>query len=277
MRKLVCFLIGISTFLQAQESKTLYFDFAKEQPNATSSIELNDWIASHKNAEIIKIEGFCDSVDTNLFNKKLANTRIQNVLHILKLNGISISNNLHVNNIGEDFKQSKIQAENRKVTFEFVLKVEPPIESIVIEEEIETPETMEQKIEKERISLIEKFENAIVGDKIVITNIHFQFNSEIINPESEPLLEQLLLVMELNPYLEIKIIGHMCCNPDPKDTKLSFRRASKIFTYLNENGIQQRRLEYIGLGSTESIYPLPEKSEEERVANRRVEIQIIKK
>lgn len=264
-------------FLNAQESKSVYFDFAKEQPNEASVIELNQWITSNKNAEIFKIEGFCDSVDTNDFNKKLANTRIQNIVKELKLNGISISNSLQLNVIGEDFKQSKRQAENRKVSFEYIILSVPENESIIIVEENNPIESLEEKIENERISLIDKFEEATIGEKIVIYNIHFQFNSENIIPESETLLEQLLLIMELNPYLEIRILGHICCNPDPNDTKLSTQRALKIYNYLKDNGIPKRRLDYKGLGSTQSIFSLPEKDEEERVANRRVEIQILKK
>ena len=263
--------------LNAQESKTLYFNFAKEIPKEYSLIDLHKWIKFNKNAEIFKIEGFCDSVDTNLFNKKLAAKRIQSIIEILKLNAISISNNLETNVFGEDFKQSKNQAENRKVIFHYSNKSEKVVEPFLEIETIENAETLEDKVENERTSLMEKFEKASVGDKIAINNIHFQFNSEIIIPQSEPLMEQLLFIMELNPDLEIKIFGHICCNPDTNDTKLSFRRALKLFNFLRDNGINLRRLAYKGFGSSEPIYQIPEKNEEERIANRRVEIEIVKK
>ena len=50
-----------------------------------------------------------------------------------------------------------------------------------------------------------------------------------------------------------------------------------IFKYLKENGIQQNRLAYNGVGSNNPIYPIPEKNENERIANRRVEIEIVRK
>jgi outer membrane protein OmpA-like peptidoglycan-associated protein len=275
--RIVLFFSLCFSFLQAQESKTLYFDFAKEMPNTISLKSFDEWISSNNNIEILKIAGYCDSVDTNLYNKKLASKRIQNVLTLLKSNNCIISNSLIQEVFGEDFNQSKIQAENRKVTFLY-RKVDEPIVKTELEiEEKPKVESLAEKIEKERISLLDKFEKANVGDKIVIHNIHFQFNTEIIIPESEPLLEQLLFAMELNPNLEIKIFGHICCNPDPKDTKLSYRRALKIFNYLRDNGIQLRRLAYKGFGSNQPIYPLPEKNEEEKIANRRVEIEIVKK
>lgn len=274
--RIVLFFSLCFSFLHAQESKTLYFDFAKEVPNAISLKNFDGWISSNSNIEILQIAGYCDSVDTNLSNKKLASKRIQSVLTLLQSKNSRISNNLIQEVHGEDFKQSKIQAENRKVTFLYKIVEEPIIETELLVEEKPKEESLVEKIEKERISLLDKFEKANVGDKIVINNIHFQFNSEIIIPESEPLLEQLLFAMELNPDLEIKILGHICCNPDPNDTKLSYRRALKIFNYLRDNGIQLRRLAYKGFGSNQPIYPIPEKNEEEKIANRRVEIEIIK-
>ncbi|RXR30590.1 hypothetical protein EQG68_11025 [Flavobacterium piscinae] len=275
--RIVLFFSLCFSFLQAQESKTLYFDFAKEMPNSISLKNFDEWISSNNNIEILQIAGYCDSVDTNLYNKKLASKRIQSVLTLLKSNNCIISNSLIQEVFGEDFNQSKIQAENRKVTFLY-RKVDEPIVKTELEiEEKPNVESLAEKIEKERISLLDKFEKANVGDKIVIHNIHFQFNTEIIIPESEPLLEQLLFAMELNPDLEIKVLGHICCNPDPKDTKLSYRRALKIFNYLRDNGIQLRRLAYKGFGSNQPIYPIPEKNEEEKIANRRVEIEIVKK
>lgn len=278
MRLIVFFFSICFSFLKAQESKTLYFDFAKEEPNAISLKNFDEWISSNNSIEVLKIAGYCDSVDTNMSNKKLASKRIQRVLTLLKLKDCRISNRLIQEVFGEDFKQSKIQAENRKVTFFYRTMDKPIVETeLTIEEKPKMKESIVEKIEKERISLSDKFEKANIGDKIVIQNIHFQFNSENIIPESEPLLEQLLFVMELNPDLEIKVLGHICCNPDPKDTKLSYRRALKIFNYLRDNGIQLRRLAYKGFGSNEPIYPIPEKNEEEKIANRRVEIEIVKK
>lgn len=275
--RIVLFFSLCFSFLQAQESKTLYFDFAKAVPNAISLKNFDEWIISNQNIEILQIAGYCDSVDTNLSNKKLASKRIQSVLTLLKSKNTRISNSLIQEVFGEDFKQSKIQAENRKVTFSYRIVDEPIIQTELLIEEKSKEESLVEKIEKERISLLEKFEKAKIGDKIVIHNIHFQFNSENIIPESEPLLEQLLFVMELNPDLEIKILGHICCNPDPKDIKLSYRRALKIFNYLKDKGIHLRRLAYKGFGSNQPIYPIPEKNEEEKIANRRVEIEIVKK
>jgi flagellar motor protein MotB len=85
---------------------------------------------------------------------------------------------------------------------------------------------------------------------------------------------ELLLVLQRNPQMKIEIHGHLCCMPVDR-TDLSTQRAKAIYNFLIQNEIDKSRLSYKGFGSTQPIYPLPEKSEEERAANRRVEILIV--
>lgn len=54
-------------------------------------------------------------------------------------------------------------------------------------------------------------------------------------------------------------------------------RIKTVFDYLVNNGIDEMRLHYRSFGSTRPIYPLPEKNEQEHIANRRVEIEILAK
>jgi outer membrane protein OmpA-like peptidoglycan-associated protein len=58
---------------------------------------------------------------------------------------------------------------------------------------------------------------------------------------------------------------------------ISLKRAKTVYNFLLSNGISADRITYKGFASSRPIYPLPEKNEEERVANRRVEILIIEK
>ena len=250
-------------------------------PNEIELSNLNNWMNSNSNTEIISMSGFCDSIDTNDYNKKLAARRINSIVTILKANSIALNENVKIISIGEDFEQSKIQNENRKVTIEYLTKKQPVLETaedapirIKTEPIILSPG---DKVEMERVSLFNQFEKTKVGDRIAIYNINFEFNTEEVIPISEPLLEELLFVMERNPDMVIKIYGHICCNPNPYDIKLSSRRALKILNYLKDNGIHRLRLAYSGVGSNNPIYRIPEKNEEEKLVNRRVEIEIIKK
>jgi outer membrane protein OmpA-like peptidoglycan-associated protein len=56
---------------------------------------------------------------------------------------------------------------------------------------------------------------------------------------------------------------------------LSTQRAKAINNFLIANGINENRLTYKGFGSSQPLFPLPEKDETQRAANRRVEIQIV--
>ena len=279
MRVIALFLLVLFSSLSfAQKQFEFFFDFSKEMPNEKSSNELNTFLNAKSGIEILSISGYCDTIDNNIYNKALAKRRINSVLELLKDKSISVNENVIFHVVGEDFKQSKNQEENRKVVLEYIEKEKNTATNISSNDiEKDTTPIDEDKIEIERTTLVEKFEKAKVGDRIAIYNIHFKFNSENFVPASEPLLEELLFIMERNPKMVIKIHGHICCNPNPYNTKLSFRRALKIFNYLKDNGIAQNRLAYNGVGSNNPIYPIPEKTDEERIINRRVEIEIVKK
>jgi outer membrane protein OmpA-like peptidoglycan-associated protein len=103
--------------------------------------------------------------------------------------------------------------------------------------------------------------------------------------ESAPMLVELVDAMNAYPKLVIRIEGHICCNPSPGDgldletdiTNLSEARAKAVKDYLVRNDIAPDRVSYKGFGHSSPIYPYPEKTEEERTQNRRVEIKIISK
>ena len=96
-------------------------------------------------------------------------------------------------------------------------------------------------------------------------------------PQSQPVLYELLCAMQENPSLKIEIQGHICCQTEGDNdlTYLSTQRAKIIYNYLVRKKIDRKRLSYKGYGNTQPIYPIPEKNEEERDANRRVEILIV--
>ena len=57
--------------------------------------------------------------------------------------------------------------------------------------------------------------------------------------------------------------------------KISEKRAKTVYNFLIKNRINKNRLSYTSFGNTKPIYPIPEKTEEERIANRRVEVEIV--
>lgn len=310
MRFLICTLL-FSIYGVSQNKLEVFFDFNKDVPNEASQIKLEEWISKNKNAEILKVFGYCDSVDDSKYNKDLAMRRVNSMVKTFNDNNVRINNNVELKSFGKDFKYSKNQDENRKVEVFYKIietksakpsKAKTPFannEPLVLNNPnalndpkpaIETKTAKEQDntkdfefkplyelVEEERSELVEKFKKAKVGDLIRINNISFHFNSEKVMEESLPILEELYQIMYANPKLVIKIHGHICCNPNPNDTKLSYRRALVILKFLTKRGIPLHRLDYKGFGSNDPIYKVPEKTEQQRAANRRVEILIVDK
>ncbi len=241
--------------------------------------KLQNWIGLNKDATVSRLSGFCDSIDSNSYNVKLSAKRIESVFQILKDNNISISKTVEIKPLGENFKRSENQTENRKVEIVYQnVKAAIPVAkkpTSKTEKSVRKGENEEiSELELVAIPLEQKFEKAKKGDIIRIENIKFQLDSEEVVRESEPILTELYNVLEENPGLKIEIHGHICCNPDTQDTKLSYRRAKFIFTFLRKKGIGLNRLSFKGFGSSRPIYKIPERSIKEERANRRVEILV---
>lgn len=249
----ILFLLIYSKSL-GQKQVEVFFDFNKDFPNQTSILEVNEWISKNKNAEIIKLLGYCDSIDTKDYNKKLAERRIENVQVLLEKSGLKFSQNLEKTAFGKDFKQSKIQAENRKV---IIFYNEPAVLPIVTE-------------------LTKKIKDSKIGEQITLQNIYFFNNSARIVPKSEPTLYELRCAMEENPKLRIQIQGHICCQKTDL-LNLSTSRARAIYNYLIRAKIDRKRMSFKGFGTTKPLHPIPEKDEQEENENRRVEILIVEK
>lgn len=273
--KVLCIaLVAINGY--SQQKTQVFFDFNKDTPTDKSTLDITDWMAQNNAIEITQVIGYCDSVDKRDYNKDLAMRRINSMMAMFKNKNIKISDAVVLKAVGKDFKLSKNQSENRKV--EIYYNTLPIVkEEQVSEEGQDTYHTLDGLVSSEKSALETKFINAKKGALVRINNINFYFNSEKIMEQSMPLLEELLQIMLTYPKLRIEVHGHICCNPNPMDTKLSYRRALIIYKYLASHGIENNRLAYKGMGSNLPIYPLPEKSEAQRAANRRVEILIIDK
>jgi len=302
---LKCFFIVLLFTVQSygQEKQFIvFFDFNKDVPNESSQNKIDMWVLENKNIEITRVFGYCDSVDDSKYNKDLAMRRVNSVMSFFKSNAVRINEKVELKSFGKDFKYSKNQSDNRKVEvfYNLVKDNQAKIETTKTlpktpfsnesdkqlvkqvttenkENDILEIEDLEVLVEKEKATLASKFDKAKVGDLVRISNINFFFNSEKVMEQSFPLLDELFDIMLNNPTLTIEIHGHICCNPNPNDTKLSFRRALVILKYLTKRGIAVNRLAFKGYGSNDPIYKVPERNEQERAANRRVEILIVAK
>lgn len=259
MKKVVTLfvLIQISFTALAQEKLELYFDFDKYSLNETTVKKINSWIAQGKNFQVTKLYGFCDSKGTNTYNDTLALKRVNEVYNFLKDSKIDVLKEIEIRGFGEDFVQSEIQGENRRVTIIFSEK-----------ETIKTVELVNEKL-LEQIKLSKK------GDLIKLKNIYFFNNSATIVSKSEATLYELLCAMQEKPTLKIEIQGHICCKLPTQIDLISSARAKAIYNYLLRNKINRNRMTYKGYGVSKPIHKIPEKSSQEEDENRRVEIMIL--
>ena len=278
MNKFLFFIIILLIACQGsfgQGKYEVFFDFGSEYPNQEHESLLLKWIMKNPDAHVQKISGYCDSVDVSDFNIELSTKRINYVLDILKANSITIKKNLIVDSNGKNFKQSKIQAENRKVAFEYeIIKKIIPVKNKNL-----TPAGMSifgsKPIAEVPVNTVAvKFEKKKIGDIIRLLKINFYLNSDEVLPEAYEEINELFEVLNDNPSLKIEIQGHICCNFIQNGEELSRFRASFIVDYLVSLGIDVSRLTFQGFGNSKPIFPIPEKNEKERIENRRVEILI---
>jgi len=261
MKLFSLFFLFTITLSAQQKQYAVFFDFDKASTEITPQV-FEVWAQEHSNAEILKIYGYTDSVGTVDYNQKLSESRANYIMQQLKNNKVKLSKDLEVKGFGESQAFSEHTPYHRKVVFYYT-----------------EPEPVKQ-VEVTKDSLAEKsdFAKAVdaskKGDKIKVPNLNFYNDSYIVLPESQPILKDLLAIMQNNPTLKIQIHGHICCQ-EVETGPISRQRAEAIYVYLIRNGIDKGRLSYKSFGSTKPIYSIPEKNEAEKVINRRVEIEII--
>jgi outer membrane protein OmpA-like peptidoglycan-associated protein len=117
------------------------------------------------------------------------------------------------------------------------------------------------------------------GKKVNLKNIQFYGNRYDFLPSAKSALKTVLSFMRLNNSVKIEIEGHVN-GPGQKNSadykELSNNRAKAVKAYLVKNGINEQRINFIGYGNSQMVYPNP-KNSSEMSANRRVEIKILSK
>jgi outer membrane protein OmpA-like peptidoglycan-associated protein len=113
----------------------------------------------------------------------------------------------------------------------------------------------------------------IKDEPIVLNNVYFDFDSDVIRPESFPELNKISEMLLDNPNLHMTIDGHTCSmGPDDYNLDLSNRRAGSIVDYLLSKGVLATHLEHNGYGETRP--KVSNETEAGREMNRRVEFEL---
>ena len=132
---------------------------------------------------------------------------------------------------------------------------------------------VEKVVEEEKDELITA--TTSVNESIRLKNIIFQLGESELQPESYGELDK--LVRQLKKYRQVEILleGHTDITGDAEENiQLSLERVNSCKKYLVIKGIEGRRIQTKGFGSSK---PLKRSgSEKEREINRRVEFKVIK-
>lgn len=108
------------------------------------------------------------------------------------------------------------------------------------------------------------------GERYVIENIHFEFNSALIKKESEATLDNVVKYLQIFPDINMEVDGHTdAIGSLSANQKLSLARAKAVVKYLTEHGIDASRLSYKGYG--EQMPVDTNATELGRAKNRRIE------
>jgi outer membrane protein OmpA-like peptidoglycan-associated protein len=112
------------------------------------------------------------------------------------------------------------------------------------------------------------------GEKSILRNIFFEFDSFELKPESLAELKKLTEFLTGNPEISIRINGHTdnTGNPD-YNMALSGKRAGSVADFLIKSGIAETRIKYAGFGDTMPV--ATNDTEGGRAENRRTEFEII--
>ena len=111
------------------------------------------------------------------------------------------------------------------------------------------------------------------GSKLILVNIHFYPNKDLILPTSEPELQRLFNFLKEHPSWSAKIIGHANNNVFASVRflqQLSFNRAIAIKKYLTQNSISEERISCTGMGGKNPLVISDNPIEE--LKNLRVEV-----
>jgi outer membrane protein OmpA-like peptidoglycan-associated protein len=279
-----------SVAVQSQEQFSVYFDSNKFDLSPTENKELQNWIKQNSTSKILAINGYTDEDGSTQYNDSLALKRVEKVYQIIK-DKVKIREDFKTRSFGENFQQSKNKAENRKVTLHYIKAADIPREAEILglkskkTVKVKKPIVFPDKVVVDNfngtkseykldVKFMEELCYAEPGTKLQLNNLNFIANTFAVVKESRGKLYELLLVMQERPDMVISIQGHLCCvSVDRKD--LSTQRAKAVKQFLELNGIDKMRMTFKGFGSSIPLYPLPEKNEEEKAANRRVEIEVI--
>lgn len=117
-----------------------------------------------------------------------------------------------------------------------------------------------------------------VGDSVVIripAELTFDSGSSAVKPQFDATLHEIARTVKTRSQTFVDVFAHTDTTGTPQGNEaLSAKRAAAVATYLAAHGVTRARIASKGLGESAPLYN-PETSEQEKAANRRVEIRLV--
>lgn len=115
---------------------------------------------------------------------------------------------------------------------------------------------------------------------LVLRGVNFDFGKATLTPDSTPILDQAVGVLNTQPDILVSIDGHTdSVGSDSYNKRLSRDRAKAVYRYFIDAGVKKDRLIYRGYGESQPMAPntLEDGSDNPagRAQNRRVELNIV--
>lgn len=278
MRSLFFILFFASLQVIAQtDTISIFFEIDKHEASA----EELEKLVVQANWQKVDIISYTDYLGSNEYNDKLSIERSREIRSRLVQRGLDTEMLGTVEGrgvTGETLDSQEGIRQNRRTDIIIYTAAEPLTEIVEEEEDTIAVESIEEESMAESIAVME------VGENLALKQMSFIGGRHTLTAESRPYLDSLLRILQENPNLKIKIEGHICCTIDGADGldwdtqtyNLSTNRAQYVYDYLVDHDISPYRLDYEGFARQRPIFP-NELNEEQKQANRRVEIKIVEK
>jgi outer membrane protein OmpA-like peptidoglycan-associated protein len=117
-----------------------------------------------------------------------------------------------------------------------------------------------------------------VGNGIVVripAELTFESGSSAVKPQFDATLHEIARTVKTKNQTFVDVFAHTDTSGTPQgNLVLSGKRAAAVATYLASHGVSKARIASKGLGEGAPLYN-PEMNEEQKAANRRVEIRLV--
>ena len=253
MKKITLIILFFSSFLFAQTkimTHEVYFETDQFEVPPTEHYRLLLFMSEIETLDIKKVSiyGFTDDRGSDSYNLVLSQNRADAIKTIFSNNELDESIITNVDGKGEVLLKlvkeediHKIRGLNRKVE----IIVEPYNPSRAKKVVSKKPEKVEDIIKGELKA----------GDKFKLDNILFKTGYSTLLPESKPTLESLAQALLERKDIYFTIQGHVCCTQNSRDAidrqskkrNLSVARAKFIYDYLVKQGVNKRRMKFVGM------------------------------